>query len=246
MIAAVSPRPFAALALVALTAACNSRAPVCAAGTVESCADEAGAWTGTWAGEGRAGAFAVSVDPASCAVSGDVGMEGASLPVQGGVCAAGVATLRIDDTLATGSAEITFAGEDYRTVLAENSADAMAKLRSENPAVALVDASLGGESALRTTARALEAEGLPPVHLAEWPDIDTVADLRHLADSLAGPAPAAPRTRAWLAAHGDLVPASAPGNGEARPGVPPRTPKSRPRKPAEPKARILRSSRSID
>jgi CheY-like chemotaxis protein len=42
--------------------------------------------------------------------------------------------------------EITFAGEDYKTVLAESAADAMAKLRSENPAVALVDASLGGES----------------------------------------------------------------------------------------------------
>jgi CheY-like chemotaxis protein len=42
--------------------------------------------------------------------------------------------------------EITFAGEDYKTVLAESSADAMAKLRSENPAIALVDANLGGES----------------------------------------------------------------------------------------------------
>jgi CheY-like chemotaxis protein len=42
--------------------------------------------------------------------------------------------------------EITFAGEDYRTVLAESSADALAKLRSENPALALVDANLGGES----------------------------------------------------------------------------------------------------
>ena len=42
--------------------------------------------------------------------------------------------------------EITFAGEDYNTVLAESAADAMAKLRSENPAVALVDANLGGES----------------------------------------------------------------------------------------------------
>ncbi len=42
--------------------------------------------------------------------------------------------------------EITFAGEDYRTVLAESAADAMAKLRSESPAVALVDANLGGES----------------------------------------------------------------------------------------------------
>jgi CheY-like chemotaxis protein len=42
--------------------------------------------------------------------------------------------------------EITFAGEDYRTVLAENSAEALAKLGTENPAVALVDAQLGEES----------------------------------------------------------------------------------------------------
>ena len=42
--------------------------------------------------------------------------------------------------------EITFAGEDYRTVLAESPADAIAKLRGENPAVALVDAHLGSES----------------------------------------------------------------------------------------------------
>jgi CheY-like chemotaxis protein len=42
--------------------------------------------------------------------------------------------------------EITFAGEDYRTVLAENSADALQKLKSEKPSIALVDAQLGGES----------------------------------------------------------------------------------------------------
>jgi CheY-like chemotaxis protein len=42
--------------------------------------------------------------------------------------------------------EITFAGEDYRTVLAESSAEALAKLRGDNPAVALVDAHLGDES----------------------------------------------------------------------------------------------------
>ena len=42
--------------------------------------------------------------------------------------------------------EITFAGEDYRTVLAESSAEALAKLKSDNPAVALVDAHLGDES----------------------------------------------------------------------------------------------------
>src|SRR5258706_15245913 len=42
--------------------------------------------------------------------------------------------------------EITFAGEDYKVVLAENGAQALEKLRSARPAVALVDAGLGGES----------------------------------------------------------------------------------------------------
>ena len=42
--------------------------------------------------------------------------------------------------------EITFAGEDYRTLLAANSADALAQLREHHPAVALVDATLGSES----------------------------------------------------------------------------------------------------
>ena len=42
--------------------------------------------------------------------------------------------------------EITFAGEDYRTVLAGNSAEALQKLKSEKPAVALVDAQLGEEN----------------------------------------------------------------------------------------------------
>jgi CheY-like chemotaxis protein len=39
--------------------------------------------------------------------------------------------------------EITFAGEDYRTVLSESASDALAKLRSERPAVVLLDAILG-------------------------------------------------------------------------------------------------------
>jgi CheY-like chemotaxis protein len=42
--------------------------------------------------------------------------------------------------------EITFAGENYRTVLAESADDAMNKLRSERPSVALVDAGLGSSS----------------------------------------------------------------------------------------------------
>ena len=42
--------------------------------------------------------------------------------------------------------EITFAGEDYRMVLANSPADAMAKVRAERPVIALVDALLGGTS----------------------------------------------------------------------------------------------------
>jgi CheY-like chemotaxis protein len=42
--------------------------------------------------------------------------------------------------------EITFAGENYRMVLADSPADAMAKLRADKPSVALVDALLGGTS----------------------------------------------------------------------------------------------------
>jgi CheY-like chemotaxis protein len=42
--------------------------------------------------------------------------------------------------------EITFAGEDYRTVLAESSGAALTKLAAEKPAVALVDAHLGADS----------------------------------------------------------------------------------------------------
>ena len=39
--------------------------------------------------------------------------------------------------------EITFAGENYRTVLSGGASDALAKLRSERPAVVLLDAILG-------------------------------------------------------------------------------------------------------
>ncbi len=40
--------------------------------------------------------------------------------------------------------EITFAGEDYKTVLAENADDAMSKLHAERPSVVLLDAALEG------------------------------------------------------------------------------------------------------
>ncbi len=42
--------------------------------------------------------------------------------------------------------EITFAGENYRTVLSEGANDALAKLRSERPSIVLLDAILGDTS----------------------------------------------------------------------------------------------------
>jgi CheY-like chemotaxis protein len=42
--------------------------------------------------------------------------------------------------------EITFAGEDFRTVLAENADDAMSKLQADRPSVVLVDAGLEGNA----------------------------------------------------------------------------------------------------
>src|SRR5262245_50446061 len=40
--------------------------------------------------------------------------------------------------------EITFAGEGFKTVVADSAADALAKLQSERPQVALIDAALEG------------------------------------------------------------------------------------------------------
>ncbi len=55
--------------------------------------------------------------------------------------------LAVDDSKTMRKAlEITFAGEDYRTVLAESSADALQKLGSEGPGVVLIDAQLGSAS----------------------------------------------------------------------------------------------------
>ena len=42
--------------------------------------------------------------------------------------------------------EITFGGEDFKTVLAENADDAMSKLSAERPSIVLVDAALEGPS----------------------------------------------------------------------------------------------------
>jgi DNA-binding response OmpR family regulator len=66
-------------------------------------------------------------------------------PISGGFVTANL--LAVDDSKTMRKViEHTFAGEDYRMVLADSPADAMAKLRAEKPAVALVDALLGGAS----------------------------------------------------------------------------------------------------
>jgi DNA-binding response OmpR family regulator len=66
-------------------------------------------------------------------------------PISGGFVTANL--LAVDDSKTMRKViEHTFAGEDYRMVLADSPADAMAKLRAEKPAVALVDALLGGSS----------------------------------------------------------------------------------------------------
>src|SRR5688572_10351304 len=72
-------------------------------------------------------------------------MARARKPLPGGAVTATL--LCVDDSKTMRKVlEITFAGENYRTVLAESSEDALGKLRSEKPAVALVDANLGAQS----------------------------------------------------------------------------------------------------
>jgi CheY-like chemotaxis protein len=66
-------------------------------------------------------------------------------PISGGFVTATL--LAVDDSKTMRKViENTFAGENYRVVLADSPADAMAKLRAEKPSVALVDALLGGTS----------------------------------------------------------------------------------------------------
>lgn len=66
-------------------------------------------------------------------------------PITGGSVTATL--LAVDDSKTMRKVlEITFAGEDYRMVLANSPADAMAKVRAERPVIALVDALLGGTS----------------------------------------------------------------------------------------------------
>ncbi len=55
--------------------------------------------------------------------------------------------LAVDDSKTMRKAiEITFAGEDYQTILAATAEDALAKVRSDRPDLVLVDHDLGGES----------------------------------------------------------------------------------------------------
>jgi len=138
--------------------------------------------------------------------------------------------------------EITFGGEDYRTVLAANSADALEKVKAENPAIALVDARLGAENgydlcqsiksaAPRVAVIILSSKQLPydrargsSVGADDFMDkpfdtqqmIDKVATVLRKAAEAPAPAPAArPAPAAAPAAH----PAPA-----ARPAVSSRTP----------------------
>jgi CheY-like chemotaxis protein len=67
------------------------------------------------------------------------------IPISGGFVTATL--LAVDDSKTMRKViEITFAGENYRIVLADNPADALTKLKAEKPTVALVDALLGGAS----------------------------------------------------------------------------------------------------
>ena len=63
--------------------------------------------------------------------------------------------------------EITFAGENYRTVLSESASDALVKLRSEHPAIVLLDAILGGSSGYEVCQRIkAEAPGVGVIMLS--------------------------------------------------------------------------------
>ncbi|MEB2313679.1 MAG: response regulator [Sorangiineae bacterium] len=76
--------------------------------------------------------------------------------------------LAVDDSATMRKAlEITFAGEDYRTLLAGSGADALAQLRAERPSLVLVDAQLGGESGYDLCqAIKREAPGTPVIILS--------------------------------------------------------------------------------
>ena len=63
--------------------------------------------------------------------------------------------------------EITFAGENYRTLLSESASDALAKLRSERPAIVLLDAILGASNGYEVCQRIkAEAPGVGVIMLS--------------------------------------------------------------------------------
>ena len=63
--------------------------------------------------------------------------------------------------------EITFAGENYRTVLSESASDALAKVRSERPAIVLLDAILGDSNGYEVCQRIkAEAPGVGVIMLS--------------------------------------------------------------------------------
>ena len=64
---------------------------------------------------------------------------------------------------------------------------------------------MGGATARETTMRALRRAGWRVQTVAGWPDIDTLADLRALADRLEDDGRWAPRTLAWVARHRTII-----------------------------------------
>jgi len=63
--------------------------------------------------------------------------------------------------------EITFAGENYRTVLSESASDALVKVRSERPAIVLLDAILGDSNGYEVCQRIkAEAPGVGVIMLS--------------------------------------------------------------------------------
>ncbi len=64
---------------------------------------------------------------------------------------------------------------------------------------------MGGATALEATRACLAQAGWTSAMLPPWGDLDTVADLRGLADLLGRDAGAAPRTAAWFARHQHLL-----------------------------------------
>ena len=69
---------------------------------------------------------------------------------------------------------------------------------------------MGGSSALSATTQTLAAAGWQLTLAAPWPDVDTRADLRMLADLLDGDSRWAARTASWTGGHRELL-------GEAKP-----------------------------